>query len=917
MDDNLDLLLGSRRSSPKSVEPESLEETQQCLVIRHNRSQTDQPQWKVTVGYDLIDKFHVASGEYEFTAASQAVLALEEGHEERGIALAERVPKSELFWTCVINNARKALRKVLASVHDLGWLNEVSDHFVCGKISGTWTFSARGPLGEKERKERLDHLTSRWSPASVVMFKAHKKHSSKTGNLFEVLADWIEASSHPSHNAQKLWEAGGFFNPYLCYRLVSFGVSVDRKLWTDGRTALQCAAALWQHDLIQVLIDLGANPSIRSSNGYNALHWLLEPEDTYAREDSYNYVTLTYRVSARKGNPRYEKRRIAASVKALAQFLTVDTSLSDRKTPLMLAARYSATATKVLLAERVDLEKRDEKGRTALMHFFGRGFNGRPIAILKCLLDAGADSLAVDLQNRTTLGYWADALLCNKLTNLYAGSNSLNKAFHHLASSGPLSRRTVLIEQLASVEIPLVYAARLGNAELCWALLDSGVHPEGDARHLEEAYRTEWMDLKDIGSNPVMNAMHGKAYVTAAIILAYGADVNFQVPEQKTMRRSKYRFASLGMMPLHIAIQGGGSYRGYDSYQYISLGAGGLSSCAFTVATHSDHPVERVWESGILARIEKRRQAELQEMDDNAPSSDSEYEIKKIVAANDKTKASETPFDTLFGAQFVAKNPCDPLLEAIIQEKLTKSKRQEALVKYMLRSGASVNGRSRGGVTPLFVAVSRGHLSLITLLLEHGANPNVAAIGGYTPLIVAAWDGRKDIIDALAASGANVDAQLDRIEPDKCACVQFVEWSSSTFNKCYAPLTALVVASKRGHYDAVEALISHRANINLPIEHHAHGRLLTRRESRHRWRFTFERSKSPESSDTDPEPDPQQWKGYYSVATALTWARGDVRELLLQHGADPTKEVALRQCDCQVIKERKLKSSWLDESDTE
>ena len=235
----------------------------------------------------------------------------------------------------------------------------------------------------------------------------------------------------------------------------------------------------------------------------------------------------------------------------------------------------------------------------------------------------------------------------------------------------------------------------------------------------------------------------------------------------------------------------------------------------------------------------------------------------------------------------------------------------------MLQNGASVNARTMGAITPLFIAVSRGHLGLITLLLKHGADPNVASIGGCSPLIVAAWNGHKEIIHALITSGANVDAQLDRIEPDKCACAQFVEWSSFTFNQCYAPLTALVVASKRGHYNAVEALISHRADINLPIEHHAHGRFLTRQECRRNDRPMMEIMGSPLSSDTDPEPDPQQWKGCFSVGTALTWARGDIRELLLQHGADPTKEVALRQCDCQVIKERELKYPLLEISDEE
>lgn len=190
----------------------------------------------------------------------------------------------------------------------------------------------------------------------------------------------------------------------------------------------------------------------------------------------------------------------------------------------------------------------------------------------------------------------------------------------------------------------------------------------------------------------------------------------------------------------------------------------------------------------------------------------------------------------------------------------------------------------------------------------------VKAIGGFTPLIVAARNGRKDIVDALVTSGANVDAQLDPIEPNKCACAQFMEYCSLTFDACYAPLTALAAASERGHYDVADALIGHGADVDLSIEHHAHGKLLTRRENRRRKIPEFGRSGSPESSDTDPESDLHQWKGYFSVGTALTWARRDVRELLLRHGADPSKEVAMRQCDCQVIKERKTKGCWMGRS---
>lgn len=628
MDNNLYLLLGNCHPSPRFVEGEPLEGTQKHLAIRYSTPGIDQLQWKATGGYELIDEFHIASGEYEFTTASQAVLALEEGNEERGIALSETVPKSTLVWTCVANNKPCALRKVLASIHDLEWLHEIPDYIAYGRINylvkDTRFPAYLYPVAGRLRKERQSGFTGRWPAASIVIFRTCKRHSSTTVDLFGVLADWIEASSYPQHNAQKLWEAGGFFDLSLCRRLISSGVSVNCKMWKDDVTALHCAAALWEHDLIQVLIGLGADAVIRSTSGYNALHWFLTPGDPLHLVDlNLHSVVKGHR---QIGDRRYEKRLISASVKAIAHPSTIDAPLSDGTTPLMLAARRSPTATMVLLAQRADLEKRDDQGRTALMHFFRSGLNGRPIRILNYLLDAGANSLAPDSQNQTALGYWVYALLFNSLSHLDPGSNSFNKAFHQLANAKPLSRREVLVQQLGNFKIPLVVAARLGNAELCWALMDSGAHPDehGVPKDSPIGHNSGSlsMELEDTAWNPVLVALHSKAYTTAAILLAYGADVDFQAPKPKSTKYGKYGLATVGMTPLHIAIQGGSRYSNYNSHQSISLGSGGINSCAFSVATHPDHLVEGVSVMEILAKSETQRLAELKDMDDNAPSSD-------------------------------------------------------------------------------------------------------------------------------------------------------------------------------------------------------------------------------------------------------------------------------------------------------
>lgn len=178
--------------------------------------------------------------------------------------------------------------------------------------------------------------------------------------------------------------------------------------------------------------------------------------------------------------------------------------------------------------------------------------------------------------------------------------------------------------------------------------------------------------------------------------------------------------------------------------------------------------------------------------------------------------------------------------------------------------------------------------------------------------MVAARDGERDLVEALLGSGADADAQLDTPAPAECSCATFISWSHFTFTQCQAPLSALVVAAERGHYGTVKALLAHGADPNLPIVHHAHGRVPSTRERR-RW----EEDDTPSSSDTEAEPEAQRWEGFLSVGTALTWARGDVRDLLLRHGADPAREEAIRRCDCPAIGRRKERGPLDTDTDDE
>src|SRR5262249_40634610 len=58
------------------------------------------------------------------------------------------------------------------------------------------------------------------------------------------------------------------------------------------------------------------------------------------------------------------------------------------------------------------------------------------------------------------------------------------------------------------------------------------------------------------------------------------------------------------------------------------------------------------------------------------------------------------------------------------------------IADFLLRSGASVDGKALGGVTTLHIAAAKGHLELAEVLLAHGADVNAAA-KNVTPLATA------------------------------------------------------------------------------------------------------------------------------------------------------------------------------------
>lgn len=169
-------------------------------------------------------------------------------------------------------------------------------------------------------------------------------------------------------------------------------------------------------------------------------------------------------------------------------------------------------------------------------------------------------------------------------------------------------------------------------------------------------------------------------------------------------------------------------------------------------------------------------------------------------------------------------------------------------VDILLKAGASAKSANRYGVTPLSLAALKGNAGIIERLLAAGADPNVTVEGGETPLMSAARAGRVDAVKALLARGADVHARestrgqnalMWAAVEGHVPVIQVLVAAGADVNGRAAPpaavgkgkgqaagpnmgaplgrideLTPLLFAARRGHTEAVTALLDAGARIN-------------------------------------------------------------------------------------------------------
>ena len=110
------------------------------------------------------------------------------------------------------------------------------------------------------------------------------------------------------------------------------------------------------------------------------------------------------------------------------------------------------------------------------------------------------------------------------------------------------------------------------------------------------------------------------------------------------------------------------------------------------------------------------------------------------------------------------------------------------MVERLLQRQADVGARNQYGETALMLAAAKGNLDLVKLLVKPGAKVNLA---GWNPLIYAAWRGKTEVVQYFLDNEANIDA----VSPNG--------------------ISALMMATRGGHFDTVKLLLWEVADPNL------------------------------------------------------------------------------------------------------
>uniref|UniRef100_A0A8C2XL59 Poly [ADP-ribose] polymerase n=1 Tax=Cyclopterus lumpus TaxID=8103 RepID=A0A8C2XL59_CYCLU len=584
-------------------------------------------------------------------------------------------------------------------------------------------------------------------PAPRELFEA-----CRTGDVTRVkkLVDTlnVNAKDMAGRKSTPLHFAAGFGRRDVVDHLLQMGANVHARD-DGGLIPLHNACSFGHSEVVSLLLCQGADPNSRDNWNYTPLHeaaikgkidvcivLLQHGADPNIRNtDGKSALDL--------GEPSGKAVLTGQSgneekLMALLTPLNVNCHASDgrKSTPLHLAAGYNRVRiVQLLLQHGADVHAKDKGGLVPLHNACSYGH----YEVTELLLKHGACVNAMDLWQFTPLHEAASknrVEVCSLLLSHGADPTLLNC---HSKSSVDMAPTPELKERLA-YEFKghsLLQAAR-----------------EADMAKAKKTLAMEIINFKhphthETALHCAVASPHPKRKQVTELLLRKGASVNEKNKDFMTPLHVAAERAHNDIM--EVLQKHGAKVNAVDTLGQTALHraamAGHLQTCRLLLGYGADASLVSL--QGFTA-AQMGNEAVQQILNENVPvrNSDVDYRLLEAAKAGDLDTVKSLCTAQNVNCRDLEGRHSTPLHFAAGYNRVT-------VVEYLLHHGADVHAKDKGGLVPLHNACSYGHYEVAELLVRHGASVNVADLWKFTPLHEAAAKGKYEICKLLLKHGAD------------------------------------------------------------------------------------------------------------------------------------------------------------------
>jgi len=553
-----------------------------------------------------------------------------------------------------------------------------------------------------------------------------------------------------------------------------------------GRTALIGAAYQGHTEVVEYLLQQGANPNLQDNKGQTALMAAMAAAhqghikivDSLLQKGadpnliSANGIT-TLMLAAQEGHTKV--------VESLLQ-RGADSNLKTDKglTALMLAAQEGHTdVVEYLLQQGANPNLQDNKGATALMIAAEKGHT----EAVEALLQKGADPNLIRPNGITAL--------------MIASEKGHTKVVYSLLQRGADSNLKTDIGLTA-----LMIAAQEGHTKVVDSLLQRGADP----------------NLKtDIGLTALMLAAQEGHTDVVESLLQNGASSNLK--SYKGHTALGYAFFRKNEHIVKLLLKYGAT----------------LDSISEEDLSNSSEKIQ-----GIIKNKKLADQVNGTPLIVEAATNQNIVAVRKLVEDYCDINAKDpTGRTALMGAaqeghtdvvEYLLQQGAKPDLQdnfgstALMAAMPTAHQAHIKIVDSLLQKGADPNLIRPNGITALMIAAEKGHTEVVKSLLEVKAKPDLISTNGFTALMFAAQNGCYETVALLLKENADINlGEKQGITPLMIAAQEghakvvkaLLEGKAKPDLIRPNGFTALMIASEKGHTEVVKALLEGKAKPDL------------------------------------------------------------------------------------------------------